>query len=392
MNHILAVMIMQPVMLGLVIVIPAFCGSITSVNKPFSLSKRRPPHVMCFQRPLSGPPTTHIFPAPPTSETQRNPPQVILLPSPANPSVYAHSQISEPALILVSPTGKVRFWPSIFLGLAGGDKFTAVTLPFQSNENTSASARVGFNSAIIGSSQGRAFRVSVTRKADGEYTLTVSQLGAQQQSRGIFEYLTSFGGSATSAASGEPVAGVAIGARARDIWVLGTEKLALWRSSNVEEGEKLIAEGDIVASLQEEILKLNHTRDSITEREWERKALELEIEVHDIVLLSIDNSKERASRESAVTARREGSVVIWERVSALAGGGEDDEVKPILLVSFWGREGDSDGWSGRRSVRRERLYATVGCWFEQDACKFPFHPYSELSIHRSVSSLPTPAP
>ena len=209
----------------------------------------------------------------------------------------------------------------------------------------------------------------MTRKIDGEHTLTVSQLGAQQQSRGIFGYLTSFGGSAASAGSGEPVAGVAIGANVWDIWVLGTDKLTLWRSSNVEEGERLIAEGNIVASLQEEILKLNHTRDSISEREWDRKALKLEIEVHDIVLLSATNGKEKTSRGSVVTARREGSVVIWERGGAFAGDGEDEGAKPILLVSFWGREGDNDGWSGRRGVRRERLYATVGCWFEKDGCK-----------------------
>lgn len=300
--------------------------------------------------------------------------------------MHAHSQISEPALILVSPTGQVRFWPSIFLGLAGGDKFTAATLPFQLNENTSASARVGFNGAIIGSSRGRAFRVSVTRKTDGEYTLAVSQLGAQQQSRGILGYLTSFAGKATGAGSNEPIAGVAIGANARDIWVLGTDKLALWSTSNVEDGEKLIAEGDVVAGMQEEVLKLNYTRDSLSEREWDRKALELEIEVHDIVLLSAKDGKERTTRGSAVTARREGSVVIWERSSTAAGDGEDDGVRPVLLVSFWGREGDSDGWSGRRGVRRERLYATVGCWFEEDGCKFLL--YSSKALHPSYDRFP----
>jgi len=351
------------------------------------------PPLICFQRALSGPPTTHIFPAPPTSQGQLYPPQVILLPSLAHPSVHAHSQISEPALILVSPTGQVRFWPSIFLGLAGGDKFTAATLPFQPDENTSASARVGFNGAIIGSSRGRAFRISVTRKIDGEHTLTVSQLGAQQQSRGIFAYLTSFGGSPSSTGSGEPVAGVAIGAKAQDIWVLGTDKLALWRTPNAEGSETLIAEGEIVASLQEEILKLRYTRDSITEREWDRKALELEIEVHDIVLLSDYSSTETTTRPSVVTTRREGSTVIWEQGSALTGDGEDEEVKPVLLVSFWGREGDSDDWSGSRGVRRERLYATVGCRFEEDGCKCPLYSSHDCSsIISPVSSSPTPAP
>jgi hypothetical protein len=290
----------------------------------------------------------------------------------------------------------VRFWPSIFLGLAGGDKFTSTTLPFQSNENTSASARVGSNGAIVGSSQGRAFRVSVTRTIDGEYALTVSQLGVQQQSRGIFGYLTSFGaGAGASTRSGEPVAAVAIGAKARDIWVLGTNKLALWRNSNAGEGEKLIAEGDVLAGLQDEILKLYYTRDSISEREWDRKALELEIEVHDIVLLNVKDSKEAATRESVFLSRgtREGSVMILEHsTTPFAGDGDDEGMKPVLLVSFWGREGDSDGWSGRRGVRRERLYATVECWFEDDGCESPLPFFFERPFtHNLVGFILQPA-
>lgn len=233
----------------------------------------------------------------------------------------------------------------------------------------------------------------MTRKIDGEYTLNVSQLGAQQQSRGLFAYLTGFSASPSSTGSGEPVAGVAIGAKMRDIWVLGTDKLALWRNSNTEGSETLIAEGDIVASLQEEILKLNYTRDSISEREWDRKALELEIVVHDIVLLSENGTTEKVNRSSMHTTRREGSVVIWEQSRALTEDGEDEEVKPVLLVSFWGRQGDSDDWSGSRGFRRERLYATVECWFEEDGCKFPLHSaFDYSSIIWPVSSSPIPTP
>jgi hypothetical protein len=130
----------------------------------------------------------------------------------------------------------------------------------------------------------------VTRKIDGEYTLTVSQLGAQQQSRGIFGYLTSFGASllvqgAVNQSLGSqsaPKRGT-FGSWARISLLCGGVPIQ-------KRSETLIAEGDIVASLQEEILKLSYTRDSISEREWDRKALELEIEVHDIVLLSENGS------------------------------------------------------------------------------------------------------
>jgi hypothetical protein len=60
-------------------------------------------------------PTVHIFASPP-SEGEKSPPQVILLPLESNAT-------NEPALLLTSPSGSIRFWSSIFLGLAGADRF-----------------------------------------------------------------------------------------------------------------------------------------------------------------------------------------------------------------------------------------------------------------------------
>lgn len=68
------------------------------------------------------PPTVHVFGSPPTTSDTASPPHVILLPLEANTS-------NEPALLLVSPTGHFRFWPSIYLGLSGADRFVEETLP-----------------------------------------------------------------------------------------------------------------------------------------------------------------------------------------------------------------------------------------------------------------------
>jgi hypothetical protein len=60
-------------------------------------------------------PTVHIFASPP-SAGENSPPHVILLPLESNAT-------NEPALLLISPSGSIRFWSSIFLGLAGADRF-----------------------------------------------------------------------------------------------------------------------------------------------------------------------------------------------------------------------------------------------------------------------------
>jgi len=68
------------------------------------------------------PPTVHIFASPPTDSDVLSPPHVLLLPLQANTS-------AEPALLLVSPNGRFRFWSSIFLGLAGADRFVEERIP-----------------------------------------------------------------------------------------------------------------------------------------------------------------------------------------------------------------------------------------------------------------------
>jgi nuclear pore complex protein Nup133 len=70
-----------------------------------------------FCKALKGVPTCYIFACP--QDNSPRPPFHALLPQGSS---------REPGLILVSAGGKIRFWESIGIGLAGGDNFSASSL------------------------------------------------------------------------------------------------------------------------------------------------------------------------------------------------------------------------------------------------------------------------
>lgn len=47
----------------------------------------------------------------------------------------------EPGLIISSPTGQIRFWDSLGMGLAGGDKFALSSLELDEGENVTTLTR-----------------------------------------------------------------------------------------------------------------------------------------------------------------------------------------------------------------------------------------------------------
>lgn len=70
---------------------------------------------------LSGTPTCYIFACPPSDSA----PFHVLIPTGPN---------REPGLILASVHGELRLWGSIGIGLAGGEHYTTIELPLQSDD------------------------------------------------------------------------------------------------------------------------------------------------------------------------------------------------------------------------------------------------------------------
>jgi len=68
-----------------------------------------------YAKARKGVPTCYIFSCPQDYKSPRPPLHALV---PQGPS-------REPGLILISPTGQIRFWDSISMGLAGGDNFIA---------------------------------------------------------------------------------------------------------------------------------------------------------------------------------------------------------------------------------------------------------------------------
>lgn len=79
------------------------------------------PDVLNVAQRTSASPTTYSFPAP-------SPSYGVSLAQPPILASLHHSDSGEPGMILVSPTGEVRFWESMSLTLANADRYQRVQL------------------------------------------------------------------------------------------------------------------------------------------------------------------------------------------------------------------------------------------------------------------------
>lgn len=130
-------------------------------------------------KPTSPSPTCYILPCPP-SPGRAN----VTSLAPLHAIVPSRSRSVEPGLILVSPTGATRFWPSISSGLSGGGTFEAVYLPLEASEEEYVSCVVrtdlgspggisrGTYAYLVATSTGKIFRLGITSQG-GKHTITV---------------------------------------------------------------------------------------------------------------------------------------------------------------------------------------------------------------------------
>ncbi|KAG6334835.1 hypothetical protein ID866_4257 [Astraeus odoratus] len=124
-------------------------------------------------KPSSPSPTCYILPCPPPATAHPS----ATLQAPHYAIVPSRNRAVEPGLILVSPTGSARFWPSISSGLAGGGGFESVDVPLDvSDEYISYFTRVDQPGAagayyyLAATSMGRIFRLMIMSQG-GKYTL-----------------------------------------------------------------------------------------------------------------------------------------------------------------------------------------------------------------------------
>ncbi|KIJ69004.1 hypothetical protein HYDPIDRAFT_172503 [Hydnomerulius pinastri MD-312] len=208
-------------------------------------------------KPSSPSPTCYILPCPPPSPIHPNStpqaPHYALIPS--------RTRSVEPGLILVSPTGTARFWPSISSGLSGGGTFEAVHLPLEASEEEyvscfmradqgSAGGTVGVGAYVYlaATSTGRIFRLGVTSQG-GKHTLT-TRLFAPPAASSSLSLTRLLGWSAPSPTSRpEPGNVVALISSGNDMYALVESRIQKWTLGT----EEMVVEADVGAVVREAI-------------------------------------------------------------------------------------------------------------------------------------------
>ncbi|KAI6036255.1 hypothetical protein BKA83DRAFT_108575 [Pisolithus microcarpus] len=203
-------------------------------------------------KPTSPSPTCYILPCPPPSidhpTTTFQAPYFALVPS--------RARAVEPGLILVSPTGVARFWPSISSGLSGGGAFESVQIPLDvaEDEYVSRLTRIdqpaGAYGYLAATSTGRIFRLVITSQA-GKHTLTARLFSPQPSSSSLsLTRLFGIGWSApTPAPRPEPGNVVTLVSSGNVIFALVEMRIQKWALSS----EELIRETDVGHIIREAI-------------------------------------------------------------------------------------------------------------------------------------------
>ncbi|KIK91679.1 hypothetical protein PAXRUDRAFT_830622 [Paxillus rubicundulus Ve08.2h10] len=207
-------------------------------------------------KPSSPSPTCYILPCPPPPPNYHN----ATFQAPYHALVPSRVRSIEPGLILVSPTGTTRFWPSISSGLSGGSTFEAVYLPLEASEDEYVSCLVrsdrgstgggagGAYSYLAATSTGRIFRLGIASQG-GKHTLTMRLFSPPPASSSLL--LTRLlGWSAPSpAVRPEPGNVVALVSSGNDMYALVETRIQRWTLDT----EELRGEADITDVVREAI-------------------------------------------------------------------------------------------------------------------------------------------
>ncbi|KAK0485184.1 Non-repetitive/WGA-negative nucleoporin C-terminal-domain-containing protein [Armillaria novae-zelandiae] len=221
----------------------SFTGGIDTLTGFAVVASRRTCYVWQHSQAIRGTPTCYIFRCPADDE-QTSPPFYSLIP------YNSYSTAREPGLILLSPSGEIRMWGSIGIGLAGGDHFSSVMLGLSPDEFVTNLVRVDPQTYIASTTSGVLFRLMVT-SSGGNLRLTSHAFARPTSSLSLTRLYSSLfpsSGPKTSLAS-EPgnVSAVALGRETVDggeIWALIDTRIQLWELK-AEGWEDIVRDDDV---------------------------------------------------------------------------------------------------------------------------------------------------
>ncbi|KAK7054841.1 hypothetical protein VNI00_003304 [Paramarasmius palmivorus] len=203
---------------------------------------------------LKGIPTCYIFPCP-WDYNQTDPPFHCLVP---------HGAGREPGLILLSTTGEIRFWDSIGIGLAGGDRYTTTHLGLTSEELVTYLIRVDQQTYVASTTSGSLFRLVLT-STGGKYHIASHLFSKPSQHLSLSRLIPSIFSSASTTSSTsqinlEPgnVSSIALGATTveggREIWALVDSRVQKW-DMKLDGWEEVVFDEDIGDTIRDAVRK-----------------------------------------------------------------------------------------------------------------------------------------
>ncbi|KNZ71793.1 Nucleoporin [Termitomyces sp. J132] len=229
---------------------------------------------------LKGTPTCYIFSCPRESN-QLQPPFHALIP---------HSTSREPGLILLSVGGTIRFWDSIGIGLAGGDRYITVQLDVVPGEFITNLLRSDSQTYIASTSAGNLFRLTLV-SSGGQRHLSSHVFARPSHSISLSRLLPSIfsSGSATNTFShSRNVSAIALGAKTgtggREIWAIVDTRLQRWTISP-EGWEQLSLESDVLAILSAAVRKAFGTRVDADDQKVDLELVDLAVDGEALAVL-----------------------------------------------------------------------------------------------------------
>ncbi|KAF8921233.1 hypothetical protein CPB85DRAFT_1428242 [Mucidula mucida] len=144
-----------------------------------------------------------------------------------------YSTSREPGLILMSPSGQIRLWDSISIGLAGGDHFSSSSLTLSSDEYVTNLLRVDAQTFIASTSSGTLYRLMLV-PLGGKLQLTTHAFARPSSALSLTRIYTSIFAPGSASTVSEPgnVNAVAVGRSTadggKDVWALVDTRIQKW--------------------------------------------------------------------------------------------------------------------------------------------------------------------
>ncbi|KAF9013861.1 hypothetical protein BDQ17DRAFT_1320576 [Cyathus striatus] len=210
---------------------------------------------------IRGIPTCYIFSSP-RDLSQMDPPFHALIP---------HGPSREPGLILVSPSGEVRFWDSIGIGLAGGEHYvtTHLALKEEAGEQVNNLVRSDAQTFVVSTTGGNLFRLTLT-STGGKYHLASRSFSRPIPTGSFSRLFPSIFSSSSSHHEPEAfecIYSVALGEQTekgdKDIWAIARRRVQKWvlKAEGWEEFQFSFDLADVLEPVIESKTDLNRNLD-----------------------------------------------------------------------------------------------------------------------------------